>query len=291
MGAVSNVTVTSDTWTVNRVLSAIAAPEFAKTPVMIPLIYAEDLPEGQSTATKSFRKTGSMTASATLAQATAGSLGTPRADTSVDATAAKAVRIDGVSVENTKFSSNKLSDYVGSQASALGRIVDNQILALFTSVTNQVDAAGNLTVDDLDEAQSLILASEVPNPSKTLTFVGGVKALRNLKSDIRDSGGAAFSNERFLSIFNGAPAINGYFGSLPGYDLFYTPAGLTDVSSQNSQCLFHPDYAFAGMFDRQISVWTNQKGAEGFYTELASYFFWAAILWNDGAAVEILSAG
>lgn len=291
MGAVSNVTQTSNTYAVNKVLSRLEAPAFAKVPVMISLIATEDLPEGQHTLTKSFKQKGSMTASATLAQATAGSIGSPRADTSVDATAAKAVRVDGIAVEVTRFTSATLADYATDQGAALGRIVDDQILALFTSVTNQVDVGGVLTVDDLDEAQTLILASAVPSPNKQLKFVGGTRAVRNLKQDIRDSGGAAIANERFLSIFNGPPAINGYFGSLPGYDLYYTPSGLTDVSSQNAQCLFHPDYAFAGMFDRSITVWTTQKGSEGFYTEIASHYFWAAILWNDGAAVEVLSAG
>jgi len=289
MGAVSNVTTLSNTWTVNKVLSARAAPEFTKNVTFLPLIYMEDLPEGQATAVKGFRKTGSLTASATLAEANAGALGTVRSDTAVDATAAKAVRIDGISVENEKFGIAGMASYVQSQARALGRIVDDQGLALFTSVTNIVDAGGALTVEHLDSAQMNILASAVPDSNKTLKFVGSTRAFRNIKSDIRASGGAAFSNDRFLSIFNGPPQENGYVGSLPGYDLYHVPSGLTAVSAQSSQCMFHPDYAFAGMIDRSVNVWMNQKGSEGVYTEILSYLFWSIVLWNDAAACEVLS--
>lgn len=290
MGAVANVTTMSNTWSVNRVLSQRAAPEFKKAAVLMGLIYSEDLPEGQATAVKGFRRTGYVDATATLAEATALAIGTPREDTLVDATAAKAVRVDGVSIENQKFSIAGLNSYVQSQARSLARAVDNQGLALFPSVTNQVDAEGALTIDDLDEAQLLILAGEIPDANKNLTFVGSLRGMRNLKSDIRDSGGAAMSNERFLSIFNGPPQLNGYYGSLPGYDLYYVPSGLTAVSTQSSQCLFHGDWAFAGMYDRQINVVTTEKGSEGLYTEVVSYFFWAQILWNAAAACEVLSA-
>lgn len=289
MGLVSNVTTLSNTWTVNKVLSARAAPEFAKSTVFMNLIYAEDLPEMQGTAVKGFRRTGALTATAALAEANSGSLGSVRSDTVVDATAAKAVRMDGISYENQKFGMAGLSSYVASQASAIGRIVDNQGLALFPSVTNQVDCAGALTIDRLDDAQLLILQSEVPDPNKTLIFMGSARAYRNLKSDIRTSSGAAFQSERFLSIFDGPPQVNGFYGSLPGIDLFYAPSGFTAVSAQSAQCLFHPDWAFAGMFDRQINVLTTEIGAGGLYTEVVSYFFWAQVLWNDAAAVEVLS--
>lgn len=289
MGAVSNVTVVADGHTVNRVLSARVAPEFAKRVVFMPLIYSEDLPANQGTAVKAFRKEGSMTASATLAEATAGALGTVRSDTVASATAAKAIRADGISYEVQKFGMSGLNSYAQSQARSIGRIVDNQGLALFTTVTNQVDCAGALTLEKLDDAQLLILQSEVPDADKQLIFVGSSKGYRNLKTDIRSAGGAVFSNERFLSIFNGPPKLNGYCGTLPGIDLYSVPSGLTAVSSQSAQCLFHPDWAFAGMFDRQINVLTNEIGVGGLYTELVSYYFWAMVLWNDTAAVEVLS--
>ena len=255
----------------------------------MPLIYSEDMPEGQGTTVKGFRREGTMSASAALAEATAGSLGSPRTDVVVNATAAKAVRMDGISFERQKFGMSDLNSFAKSQARAIARAIDNQGLALFPSVTNQVDCAGAITMEKLDDAQLLILQSEVPDASKDLCFVGSSKAFRNLKTDIRSAAGSAFVSERFLSIFNGAPQANGFFGNLPGINLFHTPSGLTAVSAQSSQCLFHPDWAFAGMFDSKISVLTNEIGSGGLYTELISYMFWAQILWNDAAAVEILS--
>lgn len=291
MAAVTNVTVLSNQVTVNRVLSARSAPEFAKNAVMVPLIASEDMPEGAGTATKGFQResTTSMTASATLAEATAIALQTPRADTVVDITAAKAVRVDGISVENQKFGVKGLGSYVKSQASSIARIVDNQILATFSSFTNQVDAAGPLTIDDLDDAELLIRQGEVPNADKPLVFVGALKGVRNLKGELRSSSASAINSDRFLSIFDGPPRPNGYFGSLPGYELFTTSSGFATVSTQNSQAMFHPDYAIAGMFDREVNVRVTEKGSEGVYTELLSYFFWGADIWCDEAGCEILS--
>jgi hypothetical protein len=289
MGAISNVTNLSNTWQVNKVLSARAAPEFAKSTVAMNLIYAEDLPSMQGTAVKGFRRTGALAIPSSLAESNSIALGTPRSDTVVDATAAKMVRADGVSFENQKFGMAEVNGYVQSQAKAIARGVDNQVLALFPSVTNLVDCAGALTIDRLDDAQLLILQAEVPNPDQQLVFLGSARSYRNLKSDIRTSSGAAFQSEKFLSIFDGPPKSNYFYGSLPGIDLFYAPSGFTAVSSQSSQCLFHPQWAFAGMFDNQINVLTTQVGAGGLYTEVVSYFFWASVLWNDTAAVEVLS--
>jgi hypothetical protein len=295
MGAVANVTTRANTYTVNRVLSNIAAPEFAKNVVFVPLIYAEEMPNGRSTNVKGFRRQGTVNESSAvtsaLAEANPQALQAPREDTVVDATAAKAVRVTGVSIENQKFSDQNLESYAQSSARAIARAVDNQGLALFSTVTNQVDVGGNLTIDALDDGQILILAGDVPNVSRNLTFMGGLKAMRSLKGEVRDSGGGAFTNPFMLSILQGLPQENGYYGTLPGYDLYYTSSGLTDVGGQDSQCLFHREWAFAGMFDPSISLWLDNKGSEGFYTELASYYFWAIVLWNPAAACEVLSTG
>lgn len=291
---VANLIEQANAPTVNRVLSRKAAPEFKKTPVMMAHMHIEDMPRGQGTMTKGFVSTGSMTAAA-LAQSTALAVGAngERTDVVTDATCAKACVVSGVTVENQEFGSISMSSYAESAGRAIGRFVDNQLLALFSSITSQVIATGTdeaLTIEDLDEAQLAIFESECPDISVPLTFVGAAKALRDLKADIRSSGGPAYSSDKFLSIFDGPPQANGYFGSLPGYSLFMTAAGIGTSTTRNVQALFHPMYAFAGMFDSEVKVWRSKKGSEGFYEELACYYFWAGILWNDGAACEILSA-
>ena len=293
MAAVANVGVLANGYTVNRVLSAIAAPEFAKSPVLPGLIYAEDLPSGAGTKVKSFKRQGGTTiisasASVSLAEATALAIQAPREDTSVDATAAKCVRVDGLSIEAQRFGTTSKESIVGSQARAIARAVDNQGLALFSTVTNIVTSTGPLLLDDLDEAQLKIVQGECPDINKTLNFVGSARAMRHLKKDIRDAGGAAMGNERFLSIFDGAPQLNGFYGSLPGISLYHT-SGLEETGSNYVQCLFHPDWAFAGMFDTSISVMTTEIGSGGLYTELVSYYFWAMVLWCAAAACEVQS--
>lgn len=291
MAAVTGVNQTGNTSSVNRVLSLRAAPEFGKTAVMPALIYSENMPENQGTATKGFRKIGSIATPSILAEATAGALAAVRTDTQVDATAAKAVSAVGVSIESIKYTMNTLGSYTDSSARAIARAVDNQILGLFPSVTEVVDCAGALTLDDMDEAALKIMENECPEMTMNMRAVLGSRGVRQLKADIRTSGGAAFSNEKFLDLFNGVPQVNGYVGQVPGFDIFHVTSGLTDVSGQNSQCIFHPIYAFAGIFDSQVNVIANTIGVGGLYYELVSYFFWDAVLWNDGAACEILSSG
>jgi hypothetical protein len=290
MGAVAYLTELSNTATVNKVLSKVAAPAFQKSPVMLNLIYAEDMPDGQGTATKGFKRKGSLTAAA-LAQSTALAVDAngERTDTALDVTAAKAVVVSGVTVENQKFGQVDLVEYAEDAGTAIGNFVDNQILALFSSITNLVTSTAGLTLNDLDEAQLNILAAGTPDPNMPLTFVGATRAMRNLKQEIREAGGSAMQNDRFLSIFNGSPQANGFYGSLPGYELYHTASGLGTTGGNNIQALFHSKWAFAGIFDKQISTWYANKGSEGFYTEIASYYFWGAGLWNDGAACEVQS--
>ena len=291
MAAVANVGTVANGYTVNRVLSALAAPEFAKSAVFTPLIYSEDLPSGAGTKVKSFKRQGGTTlieATATLAEATAQAIGAPREDTSVDATAAKCVRVDALSIEQQRFGTTSKESIVGSQARAIARAVDNQGLALFSSITNIVTATAGLTLDDLDEAQLKIVQGECPDINKPLNFVGSARAMRNLKKDVRDAGGAAMGNERFLSIFDGPPQANGFYGTVPGINLYHT-SGLAESSSNYVQALFHPDWAFAGMFDTSINVLTTEVGSGGLYTELVSYYFWAQVLWCAAAACEVQS--
>ena len=289
MGVVSNVGTLSDTNTINRLLSNQISPEFKKGVVLAPLIYTEEMPERQGTATKYFQREGSLTTETAVAEATAQALQAPRSDDGVSATMAKRVNVQGYSIENQKFSVVNMQSYVNSAARLLGRAVDEQIASLFTSVTEQVDTeATALEIDDLDTAQFKILANQVPS-SKRLIFMGSPKAYQSLKGEIRNSSSPAYSNDRFLSMFDNPPSFDGYMGTLPGYDLYMFSSGLAEVGDSLSQCMFHPDYAFAGTFDRAVSVETDMKGSEGGYTEIYSYFFWSAVIWNQAAAVEILS--
>jgi hypothetical protein len=290
MGAVSNTTQLASTVTVSRTLSDVMSPEFKRKNIGMALMHIEDLPIGQATNVKGFRRRGAITTTAIIAEATAQGLQANfRQDTAVNATAAKVVRVDGISIENQTFGQVDLNSYAESQAFAISRAVDSTKFGLYSSITNQVNANGVLTLDHLDEAQLNIFQSEVPMSDMPLAVVLGGRGYRDIKKDLRDSGGAAYSNERFLSIFNGPPQVNGYVGSLPGFELFAVPEGLSEASGQNIQAVFHPRWAFAGMFDSSVNVWMIQKGSEGLYTELLSYYFYAIVLWNDGAACELLS--
>lgn len=286
--AVSNAIIRTDVAQVSRVFAALVAPAFVKTPVMMNLMYSEDIPRGQNTATKGFRKEGSMTAAA-LAEATilAYDANGRRQDTAVDITAAKAIVVSGVSLENQTFNDQNLASYARSQGTAIGRFVDDSVIANYSSLTNAVDAGDTITVDHLDQAAQLILAANTPDPQTPLQFVGTPKAMRQLKADIRTSGGAMWSNTQFLSIFNGNPQPNGYYGSLPGMDL-YTTSGHANNGGVLSLALFHPQWCFAGIFDRSVNTDIQFHGASGgLINEITSWFFYGSGIWNDLAGCEI----
>lgn len=286
---VSNATVRTDVAQVSRVFAALVAPAFVKTPVMMNLMYSEDIPRGQNTATKGFRYEGSMTAAA-LAEATilAYDANGRRQDSAVDVTAAKAVVVSGISLENQVFNDQTLESYARSQGSAIGRFVDDSVIANFTSFTNSVDAGDTITVDHLDQAVQLIMEANTPDPQAPLQLVANAKAMRQLKADIRTSGGAMWSNTQFLSIFNGNPQPNGYFGSLPGIDLYTTSGHAEAAADVKSLALFHPQWAFCGIFDRNVNTDIQFKGASGgLLSEITSWFFYGSGIWNDYAGCEL----
>ena len=53
--------------------------------------------------------------------------------------------------------------------------------------------------------------------------------------------------------------------------------------------LIHPVWCLAGVFDTAPKYIITERGSEGFYTEVASYFLYDAFEWNDPAGVQIRS--
>jgi len=286
--AIANMTNQSDVPQISRVISALVAPAFVKQPVAMGLIASQDVPEGQNTSTVGFQKEGSMTADA-LAEATARALDAngKRQDTAVDVSASKVVVVSGLSLENLKFNAINPQSYARSQASAIARYVDDEILAEFSDFTQTVNAGGTMTIDALEVAANLIITAKVPNPQAQLQFIGTPKAMLHIKNDIRTSSSPMYSNEKFLSVFNGNPLPNGYYGNIPGIDLYQT-SGFAASGAQSVQGLFHPEWAIAGIFDKGIQTMNESKGGtSGLYTEITSYYFYGVGVWNDLAGASI----
>lgn len=289
MGAVSNITELGNSVTLGNLLSKAGSPALVKGNVMMNHMYTEDLPT--QTNVKKFVKLGSLTG-AVLAEATAlapdsnGEL----TDTSVSATAAKTVVVSGASVELEQFGTIDLARIAREQFSAIARAVDTDGLAMAAGLTNSVTSTTVMTVDDIMLGKFNIHNSNCPNPEVTLTAILGPRAVYNLQKDIIQSGASAWSNPAMLGVFQGSGVkANGYVGSIPGICDVYQTTGFSTSGGDDVQMIIHPMWCLAGMFAAAPQTWIRQKGAEGFYTEVASFYFYDIIEWNDVCGTKLLS--
>lgn len=288
MGAVANITEFGNSVTIGNALSKVASPALVKSTCMMNLIYTEDLPAG--TMTVKFVKNGSLTA-ATLVEATAlapdanGEL----TDTSVSATIAKCAVVSGLSVEGENFGNITLDRLGEEQGSAIGRFVDNDGLSLFGGLSVAVTSATVLTVDDIMLGQFNIYNSNCPNQEVMLQSVLHPKAHYNIKKELIQSGATVWSNPNYVAMLGQTPQANCYVGTLPGIADIYVTTGQATSGGDTIDAIFHPMWCFAGAFAPAPVTWVKQKGAEGFYTEVASYYFYDVLEWNDLCGVGLLS--
>lgn len=288
MGAVANITEFSNSITIGNALSKVASPALVKATCMMNLMYTEDLPAG--TMTVKFVKKGSLTG-ATLAESTAlapdanGEL----TDASVSATIAKCAVVSGLSVEGETFGNISLDRLGEEQGAAIGRFVDNDAISLFTGLSVTVTAATVLTLDDIMLGQFNIYNSNCPNQEVMLQCVLHPKAHYNIKKELIQSGATVWQNPNFLGLLNSTPKPNCYVGTLPGICDVYATTGQQTSGGDSADGIFHPMWCFAGAFAPAPVTWVRQKGAEGFYTEVASYYFYDVLEWNDACGVQLLS--
>lgn len=285
--AVANVTELSNSVNVTDVLAAGISPALVKANCMMALMHTESLPVG--TLTSKLRKKGTLTA-ATLAEATAlapdanGEL----TDTSVSATIAKCAVVSALSVEQTQFGNITADRIAQEHGSAIARFVDNDAISLFSGLSTVVTSATIMTLDDVMLGQFNIFNSECPDKNVPLKAVLTHRGYYNIKKEIVQSSAAVWSNESFLAILGGAPQTNCYVGSMSNID-FYATSGHATGGGDSTQAIFHPMWCFAGFFAPAPQTWVKQKGAEGFYTELASYYFYDVLEWNDACGVALKS--
>lgn len=287
MVAVANVTKLSDSVNVSNVLGSVMSPALVKSTCMMNLMFLEGMPEG--TMTKLLGKKGYLTAAASLAEATAQAINAELQDTSVTATVSKCALVSALSVEQATFGHITLDRIAEEHGNNIARYVDNNALSLFSSITTQVTSASVMTVDDVMLGQFNIFKSECPNKEVPLAAVLAHKGHYNIKKEIIQSGATAWVNPQFLDILQSRPQANCYVGSIPGLADFYATSGHATSGSNNVQAIFHPQWAFAGLFAPNPVSWINNRGAEGFYQEVATYYFFTIVAWNDLAAVALLS--
>jgi len=286
---VANVTELANSNTIGNALSAVASPAFVKGTIAMNHLMAEDLP--QLTNVKKFRKNGSVTA-AIVAEATANAIDAngELTDSAATCTAAKAVVVSGLSVEEQKFGTIDLTRIGNEQFNAIARYVDDDWLSQFSNLSTVITSTAVMTIDDIMQGQLAIYNAKCPNQEVPLSIILGPKAVYNIKKEIIQSGAAAFSNSAMLGVFGGQPVqANGLVGSITGVGDVYQTTGFATGGGDDTQAIVHPMWAHCGIFDTAPVSWLSNKGSEGFYTEVASYYFYDIAEWNDGAGAALKS--
>lgn len=288
--AVANITEVSNDVTVGNVLASIVAPPFVKASVGLNSLYREELPPQGQSAVKKFVKDGSLTAAA-LAESTALAIGAngELTRTSADATAAKCAVVSGLSVEGERFSNidtNKLAEAAGS---AIGRLVSNDLIGMASGFSSGVTCTSVATISDLLTALFTIQNANCPNPEVLPHFICNPRSGRALKAELITSGASAFTNPGMLQVLTGLPSDGGYIGQIPGICEVYQTTGFAATGGDDQQPFVHPMWGLAGIFDSAPITWQAKKGSEGLYTELATYYFYDIIEYNDAAGVNFRS--
>lgn len=284
----------ADTVTIGNAISATISPALQDASVGLSIVYTEQFANNSNVI--KFRKAGSLVAEAIAEGAvyTPSDANSDINDTSVTCTAAKVVVASPISYEAQRFGAGAAAfGRVGAeQGRAIARKFDDDLLALFNGITNVATAATTFTPDVLMEGVYNIDAAAVP-PGPKVALIHYKQAFE-LKKVIANTGAAAFTNQSFLEVINGAPKANGFVGSLYGVDI-YQQSGMSTTGGDNQGAIWSRDYGFACGIGGPVQT-EIQKTGVGVASQVAglsdiviSYLFYKLVMWNDTACCELRS--
>lgn len=284
----------ADTVTIGNAISALIAPAFKEASIGMNLVYAETCPDNSNVI--KFRKSGSLIAEAVSEGAvyTPSDANSDINDTSTTVTAAKVAVGSPVTVEALRFGAGAAAfpRIAAEQGRAIARTFDDDLLALFNSITATATATSTLDTDTLLEGVYKVQSGLVP--TGTLVAVLDHKGVHELRKLVANSGAAQYANVQQIQILNGVPQANGFVGNFLGVDIYQT-TGLSTTGSDDQGAIFDPRYAFAAAMGGAVQTeirWTGHGVASqvaGFSYEVSSWMFYGLALWHDAAACEIRS--
>lgn len=283
----------ADTVQIGNAISAAISPAFKEASIGMGLVYAETCsPDSQVI---KFRKSGSLVAEAVTEGAAyaASDANSDINDTSVTCTAAKIAVASPISVEAMRFGGGaaNVARVAAEQGRALARKFDDDLLALFDSVTNTATATTTLDTDTLLTGQYKVMDSLVPpGPLVAVLDNKGAAELRKL---VANAGAAIYSSQYSSPLF-GTPSQNNFIGNLLGIDIYQT-TGLSTTGGDDQGLIFNPNYAFCAAMGGSVESVVQFSGMgvalliPGFSDIVLSWLFYGVALWNDAAACEIRS--
>lgn len=284
----------ADTVQIGNAISVMISPALKETVFTMPLIHTEEC--STASPTIKFRKSGSLVAEAV----TEGAVYTPSDansdinDTSVTATAVKVMVASPISAEAIRFGAGAadIPRVAAEQGRAIGRKFDDDLLALFDSITATSVASTTMDVDTLLQGQYKVF--NTPTPTGTLAAIMSVKQVYELKKLMASSGAAQYSSQSQLSILNGVADQRSFVGNFAGIDVYQT-VGLSATGGDDQGAIFDPRIGFCaalgGAVETQV-IFTGYGVASqipGVSWAAISWIFYKIALWNDGACCELRS--
>lgn len=283
----ANETEISNAAHATDVISDAISAALVQSVVVLPHVYAENLPVG--TAVKKFRKDGSLTAeTVTESSSYTFSASSELTQTSVDCTAVKAAVATKLTFEAQTFTQINVPKIASEQGRALARLLDDDVLALFTGFTNSVTASSIMTVADLMKAAYTVRASLAGGIGEKLVGILDYKGVFEIQKELMQSAAAALSQAPLITLLTGLPQLNGYCGSIPGVDIYQTN-GLEVTGTDDIAAVFNPSTTFCGIYSPSVTTVLIQAGSAGGWTEVYSYLMRDTKEWNDTAGVKVFS--
>jgi hypothetical protein len=269
-------------------VSDALGPAIANKVVCLQHVFAENIPV--LTTKKQARKDGAMGLGTVTGEAAAYSFGSAGEinQLKVELTIAKTVIGSKLTVEAEEFGQMDLATVTNKQANALSRTLDNAVKALATGFSQNVDAGSAMDAESLMDAGYLITAGNHESDGQRKVAILDPKQVNQIKKQLVQTGGSAFSNLELLSVLTTLDTANGYAGTLPGVDV-YQVNGLPTGTGKRSGMVINPDLAFFGMYGSAPVTWIIPNGAGGVYYEVFSYIWNQVAEWYDGAGIEVKS--
>ena len=261
--------------------------------VVMPLIFAEDLPV--NTTIKYFKKDGYLTSSASAVSE--GANYTTLSQYTIDkiaVTTIKDVCASWKSVEAEQFGGVSDDLLAKKQGEALARRLDDEIIALFSGFSQGVTATAKLTIDDILDAAYTVRKNLSGAAGRALTAVLDWKGAHELRKEIVKSAASVYTIPAMVSLL-GTPGQslvtnNGFVGNLPGLEIFET-TGCPTGGGDNTQAVFDRSMAFCGVYGRAVETIIVPRGIgnPSVGKEVLSYIFHGVAEWNDYAGCMLKS--
>lgn len=277
--------------TVGNAISTDMTPAFVNGSQGLALVHTQVFAENSNVI--KFTKAGYLVGE-TVAESTdySYSASSELTDTSVTCTAAKKVVGAKVTVEAARFAaaSTNPGRMTFELGSAMARLFDYDLKALFTSLATTVTATSTLTKDNIADARYSVVSGIKGAFSGKLVGMFDYKGVNEIIKELSSISATAFGNMELLGVLGMPKPASGYAGNVLGVDIYQTD-GLGTTGGDDIAAVWDPAHCFAAGVDGAgfYNSLKSPSAINGLSTEFLTWAFWKVVERNDLAGVRVLS--